>query len=181
VTVVSPHPRPRTGRSTINETLSTLRAKRTSGDHGFTLIELLVVVVIIGILVAIAIPLYLNYRKGAANKSASSDIRGAISAVEQFYTENSNAYPVTGNNGGAGNDLEFGTTTTGSAGAGGTIETGTVSPGTTLSFKNNGATYVLCATNSGGTGTVYVYNSSAGGSVKTSTESTVAACITAGT
>jgi type IV pilus assembly protein PilA len=136
--------------------------------------------VIIGILVAIAIPLYLNYRKGAANKSASSDIRGAISAVEQFYTENSNAYPATGNSA-AGVNLQFGTTTTGAVGAGGTIETATVSPGTTLSFKNNGATYVLCGTNAGGTGTVYVYNSSAGGSVKTSTETTVAACATAGT
>src|SRR5919197_1955471 len=120
-----------------------MRAGRADAERGFTLIELLVVVVIIGILVAIAIPLYLNYRKGAANKSASSDIRGAISAVEQFYTENSNAYPVTGDNGGAGNNLVFGTTTTGSTGTGGTLETAPVSPGTTISFKNNGATYVL--------------------------------------
>ncbi len=70
--------------------------KRAESDKGFTLIELLVVVVIIGILVAIAVPVYLNYRKGALNKSAQSDIRAAISTVEQFYAENNNAYPATG-------------------------------------------------------------------------------------
>src|SRR5690242_101265 len=84
--------------SLMQQLLEKMRKERADGDRGFTLIELLVVVVIIGVLVAIAIPVYLNYRKGAENKSAASDVRGAISAVEQFYTENANTFPVTGNN-----------------------------------------------------------------------------------
>src|ERR1051325_11998285 len=70
------------------------RMRNKKDDEGFTLIELLVVVVIIGVLVAIAVPVYLNYRKGAADKSAQSDVRGAVSAVEQFYTDNNNTYPI---------------------------------------------------------------------------------------
>src|SRR5664279_2895789 len=74
--------------------LAKLREERANGEKGFTLIELLVVVVIIGILIAIAIPLYLNYRKGANDKSAMSDVRGAVSVLEQCNSDNSQ-YPAT--------------------------------------------------------------------------------------
>jgi type IV pilus assembly protein PilA len=73
--------------------LHQLREERAEADKGFTLIELLVVVVIIGILIAIAIPLYLNYQKGAKNKAAASDTRNAIAVLEQCYADNSNTYP----------------------------------------------------------------------------------------
>ena len=51
------------------------------------------VVVIIGILIAIAIPLYLNYKKGAEDKSAQSDLRNAVNVMEQCNTDNS-SYPT---------------------------------------------------------------------------------------
>ena len=157
----------------MQETLRRMREKRVGGDHGFTLIELLVVVVIIGVLVAIAIPLYSNYRKGAENKSAETDIRGAITAVEQFYTDNGNAYPADAD-GAEGVALSL------PALSGGTGQTASVSAGNKLSFRNKSTYYVLCAQNSHGQ-TIYVYNSSSGKPVAKSDQTTFALCLSAGT
>jgi type IV pilus assembly protein PilA len=152
----------------MHETINRLRAKK--GDEGFTLIELLVVVVIIGVLVAIAVPVYLNYRKGAADKSAQSDVRGGVSAVEQFYTDNNNTYPanVTGQNG-AGISGVTDAPAIGLKAAGATTpasQTITLSDKTQLGYVNNGSSYLLCGNNTGGSDKWYVYDSSTGGSVK---------------
>ena len=109
------------------EKLRKIREDKAEGDRGFTLIELLVVVVIIGILVAIAIPLYLNYQKGAHDKSAQSDLRGAVSALQQCYTENGNSYPAATTTNTAGGSATFS--------CGGTTETANLSSGTTFGYS----------------------------------------------
>lgn len=57
----------------------------TKDEKGFTLIELLVVVAIIGILAAIAIPQFSEYRKQGFNARASSDLRNLATAEEAYF------------------------------------------------------------------------------------------------
>jgi type IV pilus assembly protein PilA len=56
-------------------------------DQGFTLIELLVVVVIIGILAAIAIPLFLNQQKKGVDASMKSDLKNAATTIESWRVD----------------------------------------------------------------------------------------------
>jgi prepilin-type N-terminal cleavage/methylation domain-containing protein len=109
-------------------------------DQGFTLIELLVVIIIIGILAAIAIPVFLNQRQKATEASMKSDLRTAANEFETYFTD-SQTYPTT---------------------VPASVET---SPGNTLAVESGQAagTFCISVTNANLGTTTYVYDSDQGG------------------
>ena len=119
---------------------------RALGNKGFTLIELLVVVAIIGILAAIAIPQFAEYRKKGFDAQAESDLRNAATAEEAVFAT-SYAYQD------CSDVTDCQTKLPGFRGAGATL----------ISMTNGGGTFTGTACSTGGSDLHFHWDSGAGG------------------
>jgi type IV pilus assembly protein PilA len=90
--------------------LARIRKAMAEKEEGFTLIELLVVMIIIGILAAIAIPVFLSQKQKGYDASLKSDLRTIANELESYNTDG-NGYPTNVAITGATSPVTVGTTT----------------------------------------------------------------------
>ncbi len=84
--------------------LARIRKSMNEKDQGFTLIELLVVMIIIGILAAIAIPVFLNQRAKARDTSTKADVSTIGKEIATYFVDGTGTLTVT-QAGGVGTDV----------------------------------------------------------------------------
>jgi type IV pilus assembly protein PilA len=142
--------------------LARMRKSMAEKDQGFTLIELLVVMIIIGILAAIAIPVFLNQRKRAVDSSIKSDLRAIANQMETYSTDTQAYVAVT--QASAGAPVPVGSDNVKVSGT--NIYTVKLldSAGAVTTTVANATGYCITGTGNGkGSGATITYNSQAGG------------------
>jgi len=132
-----------------------LRQSIEERDKGFTLIELLVVIIIIGILAAIAIPVFLNQRKKGVDASIKSDLRAMAALQETYIADNPTLQGLAWDGAAA---LPAGIADFKKSGSNTIVVTVEVGTGYCVKGSNTGATAA-----GGATGTFYWYDSALGG------------------
>jgi len=130
--------------------IARIRKSMDEKEQGFTLVELLVVMIIIGILAAIAIPVFMQQREKARDTAAKADVSTLGKSIATYYVDNSGAPPAVAVSG-----LRYTV---------GGVDIGTKSNNVSAAVQSGTSDIIWCVqvTYSGGTKTTIGYSGDAG-------------------